>query len=159
MKDQYISWLAPSHEHREHTGDWYWAVGIIIVALAVAFFITGNILFSFILIIGGGMIFYHQKHPPTFLEHEISRKGIRVGDVLYTWDTLEAFWIQEEQETRSGLIGAKLLLVSQKQFMPQIVVPLDNAPLEDVRHLLSRMLHEVHQKEPITNRIARMLGL
>lgn len=159
MKDYYISWLAPEHEHREHAADWYWAMGIIIISLAVAFFIVGNMLFSVILILGGGLIFYHQKHPPKIIEHEISRKGIRVGETLYPWNSLEAFWIQEEQQTRNGLVGAKLLLISQKQFMTQIIIPLDSAPLAEVHHVLEGMLHEVPQKEPITARIARMLGL
>ena len=158
MDTYHISWQAPEYEHHEHGADWFWAVGIITVSLAVAFFIIGNILLALILLIGIGILLAHAKRKPQNVTYEISRKGIRAHATLYKWNSLESFWILEEHATEKKYIGPKLLLTSQKQFMPHIVIPLDNAPLEEIHHLLSRMLHEIPQMEPFPHRIMRKLG-
>lgn len=158
MEDYHITWHAPEHEHREHTADWYWAVSIITVSLAIAFILLGNILLSLILVIGIGSLLLHAKNPSRMVEHEISRKGIRSGNKLRPWHTLEAFWILEEQTVHNIHISPKLLLISEKPYLPQIVIPLDNAPLKEIHHILSNKLEEVPQAEPFASRIMRTFG-
>lgn len=158
MEEYHITWSAPEHEHREHTADWYWAVGIITVSLAIAFILLGNMLLSLILILGIGSLLLHAKNPSQMVEHEISRNGIRSGNKLRPWHTLEAFWILEEQTANKIHVSPKLLLISEKRYMPQIVIPLDNAPLKEVHQTLAKMLEEVPQAEPFASRLMRMLG-
>ncbi|MBI3634305.1 MAG: hypothetical protein HY228_01655 [Candidatus Yonathbacteria bacterium] len=158
MYNQLIKWEAPESEHREHTADWYWAVSIVTVSLAIAFFIAGNILLSLILIIGIGTLLVHSKHPPKMVSYEISRKGIRAGKTIYLWDSLDSFWLQEEDTPREDFIEAKLLLTSKKHFMPHIIIHLDNAPLEEIHTYLSKMLNEKYQVEPFPHRIMHRLG-
>ena len=158
MEEYHITWSAPVHEHREHTTDWYWAVSIITVSLAVAFILLGNILLSFILIIGIGTILLHSKNPPHMVEHEISRKGIRSGEKLRPWHTLEAFWVLEEQNDKNIHVSPKLLLISEKPYLPQIVIPLDNAPLKEIHQILIKKLEEIPQSEPFASRFMRMFG-
>ena len=129
MYNQLITCEAPENEHREHTTDWYWDVGIITVSLAIAFFIAGNILLSLILLLGIGTILVLSKHPPKMISCEISRKGVRAGKILYLWESLDSFWVQEEQAD-GDFMEAKLLLTSKKHFMPHIIIHLDNARLE-----------------------------
>lgn len=158
MEEYRITWSAPEHEHRAHTADWYWAVGIITVSLAIAFILLGNILLSLILIIGIGSLLLHARNPSQMVEHEISRNGIRSGNKLRPWHTLEAFWILEEQTVNKIHISPKLLLISEKPYIPQIVIPLDNAPLKEIHHVLAKNLEEVPQVEPFANRLMRMFG-
>jgi hypothetical protein len=158
MDEPKIIWSAPADDHQEHHADWYWAVGITAVSLAVAFFIVGNALLSLIVIIGIGTLLIHAKQSPEILEYELSRKGIRAGKTFYPWETLESFWVLEEHEPKKERGGAKLLLTSQKFFMPHIVIPLTNAPIEDVRHALEQILFEEPQTEPLPDRLMRKLG-
>lgn len=158
MKNFSISWQAPVHEHREHSADWYWAASIITISLAVAFIMVGNILLALILLVGIGTLLLHMKHPPHIEHFEISRKGIRAGSKLYVWNSLEAFWILEEHKTEKEHIPPKLLLISEQPLMPQIVIPLDDALLEEIHNILSERLQEVPQSEPLPNRLMRKLG-
>ncbi|OHA83921.1 MAG: hypothetical protein A2937_03205 [Candidatus Yonathbacteria bacterium RIFCSPLOWO2_01_FULL_47_33b] len=158
MDEHKITWDTPAHDHYEHHADWYWAVGIIAVSLAVAFFIVGNALLSIIVLIGVGTLLTYTKHPPEIITCELSRKGVRVGKTFYPWETLESFWILEEHVTEKEHASAKLLLTSQKSFMPHIVIPLVNAPIEDIHHILSQMLIEEPQSEPLPDRVMRKLG-
>ncbi len=157
MNDRII-WHAPIHEHREHGADWYWAVGIITVSLAVAFFIVGNIFLSIIVILGIGTLLIHARTAPRILECELSRKGIRVDSKLYPWESLESFWVLEESQIGEIHSDAKILLISKKPLMPHIVVPLDADLTEEVHLALTQMLHEEPQVEPLPDRIMRRLG-
>ncbi len=153
MNDR-ITWLAPVHEHREHSSDWYWAVSIITIALAIAFIISGNILLSIIIILGVGTLLALSRHEPRVVEYELSRKGIQTDKTLFLWETLESFWILEETP-RSA---AKILITSKKILMPHIVIPLDEKRREEVHQALTHMLHEVPQVEPLPDRLMRALG-
>ena len=151
-------WNAPVYDHREHHTDWYWAVSIITISLAVAFFITGNVLLSLIVIIGMGTLLFHAKKPPEILEYELSRKGVRAGKIFYPWETLESFWILEAQNTEKEHTGAKILITSKKTFVPHIVIPLGETSTEDIRHVLEQMLPEESQAEPLPDRLMRKIG-
>lgn len=153
-----VSWFAPEHEHREHSADWYWAVSIVSVSLAIAFIIVGNILLSVIIILGISTLLFHAKHPPRTIEYKLSKKGVSAGDRLYPWETLESFWILEGKNDVRFHRDPKILLTSKKAFMPHIVIPLTDFIIDEVRESLSHMLHEVPQNEPLPERLMRKIG-
>ncbi|HAS84711.1 MAG TPA: hypothetical protein DCS23_01380 [Candidatus Yonathbacteria bacterium] len=157
--DYQISWSAPEYEHHEHSADWYWAIGIISVSLAVAFVIVGNILLSVIIILGTGTLLFHAKHPPKILECKLSKKGVSAGDRLYPWETLESFWVLEGKDNARFHRGPKILLTSKKTFMLHIVIPLTNLVIDEVHQSLSHMLREEPQAEPLHDRLSRVIGL
>ena len=156
--DYHISWVAPDHDHREHTADWFWAVGIASVSFAVAFVILGNTLLSIIILLGMGMLLFHAKHPPKNIDYDISKKGISAGKTLYPWETLDSFWILEGHSGAKEDRAPKLLLISKKTFMPHIVILLNEFVLEEVHQSLAHMLHEEPQVEPLPERLMRIIG-
>lgn len=156
--DYRISWSAPEYDHHDHTADWYWAIGIVSVSLAIAFVIVGNALLSIIILLGMGTLLHYAKHPPKTTEYEFSKKGVRAGKTLYPWDTLDSFWILDGHTTRGKTCAPRLLLVSKKTFMPHIVILLDDTVIEEVHQSLTHMLHEEPQMEPIHDRLLRVIG-
>lgn len=158
MHDQTILWSTYEYEQREHSTDWYWVVGIITIALAIAFFIVDNMLLSIIVLLGIGILLTHTKHEPLMREYEISRKGIRINKTLYRWDSLDSFWILDSHDHPERGTPAKILLTSKKQFMPHIVVPLGELDPEMIRGILLEQIPEEFQVEPIYDRIMRRLG-
>lgn len=158
MEEYTISWVAPEFEHHEHSADWYWAVGIISVSLAVAFVIVGNMLLSIIIILGMSMLLFHAKHPPRVLEYKLSKKGVSAGNTLYPWETLSSFWILEGTENVKYPRQPKIILTSKKPLMPHIVIPLREFVLDEVHQSLSHMLPEEPQMEPLPERIMRKIG-
>lgn len=156
--DYRISWVAPEYDHREHTADWYWAVGIVSVSLAVAFVIVSNTLLSIIILLGMGTLLAYAKHPPKNIEYEFSKKGIRAGKTLYPWETLDSFWILEGHSSANEQRVPKLLLISKKTFVPHIVILLNEFILEEVHQSLGHMLREEPQMEPLHDRLMRVIG-
>ena len=158
MDDYTISWVAPEYEHREHDGDWYWAVGIISISLAVAFVIIGNTLLSIIIVLGIGTLLSLSRHHPENVEYELSKRGVSAGKTLYPWGTLESFWVLEGKSTPRGEVSPKLLITSKKTLMPHIVLPLTEFVIDEVHQTMSHMLHEEPQMEPPVDRFIRAIG-
>ncbi|MFZ2303905.1 MAG: hypothetical protein WAV98_03930 [Minisyncoccia bacterium] len=158
MNDYIISWTAPEYDHHEHTADWYWAVGIVSVSLAIAFIIVGNALLSIVILIGMSTLLYYSRHQPKNTEYEFSKEGIRAGKTLYPWKTLESFWILEGHVTNGKECAPRVLLTSKKTLMPHIVILLNEFVIDEVHQSLSHMLHEMPQTEPIHDRLMRVIG-
>lgn len=156
--DYRISWEAPEYTHIEHSADWYWAIGIISVSLAIAFIIAQNILLSVIILLGMGSLLYYAKHPPRIISCELSKKGILVDKTLYPWESLESFWVLDGHNNGQDFHGPKLLVISKKPIMPHIVIPLDENSLHEVHQAMAHMLPEEHQAEPLHDRLMRKIG-
>ena len=156
--DHRISWAAPEYEHREHGADWFWALGIISVSLAVAFIIMGNSLLSVIIILGMGTLLFYAKHPPKIIKCELSKKGVRIGGTIYPWESLESFWVLDGHDGEKQVHSPKLLITSTKPLMPHIVAPLEEETLREVHQAMAHMLPEEHQLEPLPERIMRRIG-
>lgn len=156
--DDTISWVAPEYEHREHSADWYWALGIISISLAVAFVIVGNTLLSIIIIVGMGTLLAYAKHPPRNIECCLSKRGVTANEKLYPWETLESFWILEGIHDTKYPHGPKILLTSKKPLMPHIVIPLSDTVINEVHQSLAHMLPEEPQTEPLPARLMRRIG-
>lgn len=158
MNDHMISWSAPEYEHREHSADWYWALGIITVSLAIAFVILGNTLLSIIIVVGIGTLLLYAKQVPKNIDCTISKRGISAGKTLYPWESLASFWILERDDSARFSHGPKVLLTSKKQFMLPIVIPLPDSLVEEVHQTLGELLHESPQIEPLADRLMRAIG-
>ncbi|MDO8572750.1 MAG: hypothetical protein Q7S11_03215 [bacterium] len=147
MNEEKITWSALEYPIREKTTDWYWALGIMAMAGAVASYILANILFSILIILGAFTVaVYGARHPHEVL-FEIDRRGVRSGATLYPHSSLTSFWVIERREE------SKILLQSSKVFMPYIVIPLGGENPEMVRDVLLNYLKEEEHVEPLAQRI------
>lgn len=145
--EEKLEWSAAEYPFREKTTDWYWALGIMAVAGAVASYIVGNFLFAVLILLGAFTVAAYGARRPHVVPFEISRRGIRSDTVLYPYSSLSSFWIIEGEEE------SKILLQSTKFFMPYISIPLGNTDPEMVRSFLLNFLEEREHIEPITQRI------
>lgn len=158
MEQNDITWSAPEHDLRKHSADWYWIVSIITGSVAIALFIVGNMLLSIIILLGVGILMFRTTQEPTLLNYRISVRGVHADKRVYDWDSLESFWIINEQTTHNHYISPKLLLISSDKLSPQIVIPLHGAPANTIRRILQSKLEEIPQHEPLPDRIMRALG-
>lgn len=150
--DPLISWNAPEHYYVEKRPDWYWAVGIITLALAVVAFIFNNVITGIFIIVAAVTLVLHASRPPRVITYQITDRGIVAGDVLYPFLTLESFWIPHDE------YPPKLLLKSRKALMPLIVIYLDEVDPEDVREVLLTYIAETEHREPILKHLLERLG-
>jgi hypothetical protein len=148
-----ISWQALEYKHKEKTNDWYWAVIIIAISIAITAFILGNGLFGILIIIGTATLIMFSTRGPEVINIKIDQRGLVVGKDLYPFATLEEFWVDITDDHNH-----KILLKSKKTLMPLITIPLEEHHHLDVRELLLHYLPEKEMHEPLSHKIMERLG-
>jgi hypothetical protein len=150
-----LEWRAFDHIREKKDSDWFWFVGIVAVAIAVLAIFFNNVLLALLVLIGTFVIFLAANNPPKIVDHEINRRGVQVGDILYTYATLESFYVIDED----GWDRDRLILKSKKTLMPLIIIPLGSEVKPDqIREYLLEYLNEEEMYEPTVQRILSRLG-
>ena len=140
-----MQWETLEHFYTEKTNDWYASVILISGALVAVEFLSNNFLLITLTIIGTITFILLAARRPEIMHVEISQRGVRAGNILYAFHTLDAYAIAEyNHETR-------LLLESNRRIMPLIVVPIaDNVDIEELREVMNKHLpeKELHESFP-----------
>lgn len=153
MEKTEITWSAPEYEQTKKSSEWFWALGILILALAVAAFLLKNILFvGFILLAGFTIALYAAKRPRV-IEFSVSARGIQVDDRVYPYESLKSFWINYKPPRKK-----EVEVISKKVFMSRLILPLGEADPNEIRGILGRVLKEEEPKDSITDIVAERLG-
>ena len=147
-----IYWEAPAHFYVEKKTDWYWAVGIITLALAAVALMFGEILTGIFIIVAAVALVLHASKPPQRVYYEVNDRGLVFGDKLYPFLSLDSFWIPHDEPT------PKLLLKSRKLFMPLIVIYIDEVDPEEVREVLLKYIAETEHSEPFLSHVLERFG-
>ena len=149
-----LRWSAYEHEHIERGGDWFWALGIATIAIALVSILFHNILFSIVIIVGAITLGMLATIRPELVQFEISERGIRIQGKLHRYDEIISFWVEEEHADHP------LLLVDTTKFMaPNLIIPIEHIDPRLVRAYLKEHVPEVHMKEPLSHKILEFFGL
>jgi hypothetical protein len=150
---QTISWQVETHEHRERSADWYWALGLgALVAAAISIFF-GNYLFALIIVLGAGSIGTLVARGPREHWIKIDTRGISMDGTLYRWATIQNFWVEPGENPR-------LLVTTSGIFSPQLVIPVGNSTrAQNVRSYLKRHVAEEEQHPHLGEHLAELFGL
>jgi hypothetical protein len=127
-------------------------LGIIAIAGVILATFLGNFLFGLVIGIGAVALGLHALRHPKMIQCEIQERGVRIDDTLFPYRTLESFWVDER------VLPNRLLLKSQKMFMPHIIVPLADASADEVRDILLDYLDEEEVQETFSDRIVELAG-
>tara|TARA_B100000745_G_scaffold237418_2_gene160329 strand:+ start:1539 stop:2009 length:471 start_codon:yes stop_codon:yes gene_type:complete len=148
-----VSWEAYEHAHTEKGSDWFWALGIITIAVTVAAILLGNVLFGILIFVAGCVTALHANREPQIIEHAVTSRGVQVGEKMYPYSTLDVFYIDEEDP-----LGPQLLIRSQKLFMPLIIMPLPEEYVDDIEELVASRIPEEFLEEPFANKLLEFFG-
>lgn len=148
-----LRWEAPEYEYVHKTTDWYWAVWIIAISVAVAAVIYNNFFLSIFALIAAATLTMLSTKKPEIIDHEINTHGVRIGSKLFPHNTLESYWIEEYEDR-----PPKLLIKSKKKFMTLIVIPLGSVEPGYVMQALDPHIPEVEIHESIYQRFMEYVG-
>ncbi|HZS43198.1 MAG TPA: hypothetical protein VFA52_03210 [Candidatus Paceibacterota bacterium] len=150
-----LTWQALEYHHEPKSVDWFWAVGIIALCIAVTSVIYGDILFAILVLIGAGSLAIYAVREPELVQFELNEKGVRIDRKLYPYATLESFWVEEHRNVHPR---PKLLIKSQKITMPLIVIPIEEIHPDDIRNFILNYLPEEEHYEPLSQKLMEYLG-
>lgn len=149
-----FSWNTYEYEHREKSTDWYWALGILVVVGAALAFLSKNLLFGFLILMGGFMIglFAGKKNDP--LEIEISQRGVYINGNMIDFKNISGFWMY-----RTVRDVRKLILKTNQNLIPVVVIPLpDEMKATDLRDFLLRYIPEQEIQEGFIDALMERIG-
>jgi hypothetical protein len=150
-----LSWSAYEHDHIERGHDWFWALGITALCIAIISILLGDFLFAVLIIIAAFTISLLARTPPSLTQFTLTDRGVRVGDTLHRYEEIVCFWVDEEHRG-----GRPLLLIDTTKFTsPNIIIPIESVDPRVVRTYLSGRIQELPMKEPLSHRIFEFLGL
>jgi len=152
-QEQGLSWQVSTHEHKDRSPDWYWALGFMILGGAGLSIFLGNILLAVILVLGGGSLGFLAARGPREHMVKLDSKGVTLDGTLYPYKNIRSFWVEEGENPR-------LLLETSGVLHPQIIVPLfSTARAMSARNYLRRFAKEEEQHAHLGEHLAELFGL
>lgn len=154
-KTKKISWQAHEHNHRgDKTVDWFWGLWIVAIGAVILCLYFGNILFGVILILFTIISALHANKKPAMFDFEINRQGVKVGHVLYPYNNLDTFWVQDTED------DDVIIFRTKKSIQPFLLLPFDSTKLdaEIIRDYLLDYLDEEKMEEPLHQKFMEFLG-
>jgi hypothetical protein len=148
-----IEWDAHEYEHKQRSQDWFWAVGIVSIAIAAAAVIFGNVIFGIFVLTAVFALALFINREPENVHVIVDERGITKDRIHYPYSTLRSFWIDLDHPHN------KILVSSEKIFMPLIIVPLgSDVNVEELHEALSRSLPEKYHSMPFVEQAIEYLG-
>ncbi|TSC84505.1 MAG: hypothetical protein G01um101417_170 [Parcubacteria group bacterium Gr01-1014_17] len=148
----HLSWNAPEYRHTAKTVEWFFASGIIALALIATSVLLGNILFAVVIAAAAFVFLLYARRAPRIVRASVSERGIEFGETLYEYGALASFWI----ETRDS--EPRLILKQKKLFSLLTVIPLESVHPNIIRAGLLEFLPEEELHEPLSQKILEYLG-
>lgn len=145
-----IEWQAYDRVPQRNGPDWYWAVSILALAIAITSIVLNNVLFAVLVVIATLVLFLRTLQKPRLITYALTNRGLWSNKEFQPFTALESFWVEEQEPT--------LILKAKGLATPLFVIPLENTDREAVRDFLGEYLPEVEQHEPLSKRIMEYLG-
>jgi len=153
--EEKLSWETLDHIKENKSSDWFWIIGIIAIAGAILAIFFGNILLGLIILLSAFASFMFVNTPGKIESYELNKKGVRVGDTIYPYSTLKSYCVVDED----GYDRDRILIKSEKLFMPIIIIPLGNeVTVDETDDFLSEYIEKEEMIEPPTYHIMSWLG-
>ena len=150
-----IRWKAHEYFHQEKSNDWYWGLGIVSISSAIISIILGNTLFAIVIVLFAFVASMHAHRSPREIEFELTPRGLVIDHVLYPYNTLESFSINEQHLNKPD---PQILIKSKKTLMPFLHVPIEEVDHETVRDYLLQHLKEEELRESFLEKILEYFG-
>lgn len=139
-KNKVIEWSEYETNSREKTPDWYFILWTIAIAGAIISFMLNNPLFGILLIISAFTLSIYAARKPQIVDFSVSRRGIIAGPLLYKFNSIKYFAIDETPQ------GVYLLLQPRRTISHLQTIPLsDEVDTEELREFLQYFLEENHR--------------
>ena len=147
-----VEWDAPEFFYHKKSNDWYWAIIISTLSIAVASFICKNYRFSFLIIFAGTAMCYFGTKKPETIHCTIKDDGIRAKNIVFPFESIQCYDIHFTEKE------SKLLILTNRTFMPLITIPAQESILDEINNVLSQKITHEELREPGIYKLLDMFG-
>lgn len=150
-----LEWEGREYNHNPKTADWYWALGIIAVALTIALVLFGNYLLAVLVIVAAAALALHAaKHPPLH-RFRLVEQGLMIGDDLHPFRRMLSFSVLEDIE---GELPPLLSIKNESWLSPHLLVPLVEVDADIVYAHFLQHVDEGEHPHTFVDLVAALLG-
>jgi hypothetical protein len=136
-----VEWDALEYNHKERSVDWYWSVGLITIVVCVIAIWTKSYVFGiFLLIAGASLVLFSIRHPQK-VNFSIETSGLTMGKDKYEWSRIKGFDIKKGEDI------SKLLIETNKHFLPVYTIPIPNDLVPEVKESLQKIIPLIELSE------------
>jgi hypothetical protein len=151
-----FEWQGKEYSFEQKSADWYWALGIVALAIIVACVLFNNILLALVVAAGAGSIALHAAKHPRIHRFQITDEGIAIDTNLYPFSNMLHFSVLEYADPSwppSLSVKTKSLLV------PHLLIPIEGPDPLDVYEYVLNHLPEGRHDESVIDRLVDLLRI
>ena len=150
-----LEWEGREYDHNPKSTDWYWAVGIIATASAVASVLFGNYLLAVLIIIAAVAFALHASKQPPVHRFRLVEQGIMVGDDLHPFERMTSFSVLEDV---NGELSPMLSIKTDSWLSPHLIIPLEGVDADAVCAFFLEHVDESEHRHTFVDLVASWLG-
>lgn len=93
-----LKWLAVSRPYKPQSRQFFSTAIVIAILISIVLVLAGEWMLIAVL---AAMIFAYyvwSMIPPDEIEYSLTSKGVRIASILYPWNTLSRFWLEDKWE-------------------------------------------------------------
>jgi len=147
-----IEWSFPEYNEKERSNDWFWALGVIVIAASTASIIFGNFFFAIFIILSGFLLGLFAIKKPDLVYYELNEKGLKIRNRIFPYKKIRSFWVQKETPPT-------LFIKSERLIMPIISIPIEYSMAQEIKNKMIENEVEVEEmKEHVSEKIMDSVG-
>lgn len=151
-----FEWVVSEYEKHDRSRRWYIIMALIGTALLLYSVISGNYLFTLVVVLFGIVLFLQDIQQPMEVQFAITETGIVVGNQYYPFKEVANYWIIYNPPEVKNIYFATNNVLKHRIQIPL----LDNDPLP-IRDFLNQFIVEDidQEEEPLSDRLGRVFKL
>lgn len=152
----FFEWEADGYVFEEKSADWYWALGIIAVAAAVASILFGNVILAVLIIAAATTLALSTLKRPQRHVFRITDEGVMIDENLYAYDRIVSFSVLEYLDPERP---AALSIRTHYLLAPHLLIPIVGYDPEEVYEFFAEHVEEGRHDESFVDRVIDLLRL
>ena len=154
-----INWEIKEPDLAPKTTEWFWALGILALALIVFSILLKNYLLIIIVALTIFIIYSSKNKKLELINFRLDNDGLYIEHKFYPYDSFESFWIfparlNDYAPSRSGGEARtdkeqELALRYKRHLAPLLIVPFHNNDESRIRKILNKYLPESEEQESL----------
>jgi hypothetical protein len=151
------NWQVPEYDKHYRPRSWYMASSVIVVAMLIYAYFTGNFLFAVIIVVGSIVVIFNDGQEPAMVKVRLTSEGIIVGRKFHDYDGIKNFAVvyKPSQDVK------KLYFEFKNALKPRLSISLINMDPLPIRENLLKYLPEDLERtdQPLSESLARLFRL
>lgn len=150
-----LEWEGREYDHNPKSADWYWALGIIAVAGAIAAVLFGNYLLGLLVVIAAASLALHAAKQPPLHRFRLVEAGIMIGDDLHPFERMLSFSVLEDIEDE---FPPMISIKTESWLSPHLIIPLEGVDVDMVYAYFLQHVDEAEHPHTFADLVAALLG-